>query len=338
MDLAMQACRQMGWRLVGAAEGINVFYTNGSETSQQEEIVVRAIDNKAYVSSRSVSEYLYDQKQNVQNILSFRTALSIHHNGYLQRRDPQIQHAPLTLLPDQKFNLQAGWGAIVPSKHYLITPMLIYFNVFILLLMVLAGLSPLHPTASSLLGWGGNFQALVLKGEYWRLFTYMFLHGGIMHLAGNVFALLYVGLYLEPMLGKLRYISAYVITGIFAGAVSMVVHGYSVGVGASGAIFGLYGVFLALLSAKYIKGAIRTTMLRSLLFFIVYNLMMGLQGNTDNAAHIGGLLSGMVIGYVFLGGLKRRDGIVKRTGLIAVMSVALVALVGGVIYLLRSLP
>ena len=334
MTLAMQACRQLGWQLVGTAEHAMLFYTNGSATSQQEEITIHTEEDRAFVRSRSVSEYLYDPQQNVQNIRAFRSALSIHHNNFLQKKYPYNRLKVQTAAPD--FDFQAGWGAIVPSKHYIITPLLIYINVFILLAMILTGISPMDPKASALLGWGGNFQPFVVKGEYWRLFSYMFLHGGVLHLAGNIFALLYAGLYLEPMLGKLRYISAYVLTGILAGVVSMLMHDNSVGVGASGAIFGLYGVFLALLSARYIKGAIRSTLLRSLLFFIVYNLLMGLQGNTDNAAHVGGLLSGVVIGYAYLGGLKKLAAFNIQIATVVILSILVLTVTAGVVLLLKA--
>ncbi len=163
----------------------------------------------------------------------------------------------------------------------------------------------------------------------------MFLHGGVLHLAGNVFALLYSGLYLEPMLGKLRYFAAYILSGIAAGVVSMVFHDNSVGVGASGAIFGLYGVFLALLTARHVKGTIRTTLLRSLLFFIVYNLLMGLQGNTDNAAHVGGLVSGILIGFAFLPGLREKATKRKQLATIGVIATVVLAAVAGMVFYFR---
>jgi rhomboid protease GluP len=126
-----------------------------------------------------------------------------------------------------------------------------------------------------------------------------------MHLIMNTFALLYIGMFLEPLIGKYRFLAAYILTGICAGLMSITMHPASVGVGASGAIFGMYGVFLSLLTTNYIQKSLRKTMLRSILFFVLLNLLYGLEGNTDNAAHIGGLLSGIIIGLLY------RRGVVK---------------------------
>jgi len=204
------------------------------------------------------------------------------------------------------------YGALLISKSYLITPVLVYINVLLFLLMVLSGISPLTPTARSLFQWGGNLGQAVAAGEWWRLVTYMFLHGGAVHLLGNTFALLYVGMFLEPMIGKGRFAIAYLLTGVGAGLTSIWVHSEVVSVGASGAIFGMYGVFLALLTTSYIKRSYRKTMIRSILFFVVFNLMYGLQGNTDNAAHAGGLIAGVLVGYAIYPSLKKKVVPIRR--------------------------
>jgi rhomboid protease GluP len=225
-----------------------------------------------------------------------------------------------------KYTRKEPWGALVPSKTYIVTPILLYINAVIFLAMVVAGISITDPDTGSLLAWGGNMRSNALHGEWWRLFTYMFLHGGILHLLANSYALLYIGMYLEPLLGRVRFTSAYILSGICAGLLSIDVHAFSVGVGASGAIFGLYGVFLALLTTNHIEKTVRKTMVRSILFFVVYNLMMGLQGNTDNAAHIGGLLSGFAIGFALWPGIKHPHSLKRQLRTILFATVATIAL------------
>jgi rhomboid protease GluP len=104
---------------------------------------------------------------------------------------------------------------------------------------------------------------------------------------------------LEPYLGRTRFITAYLLTGIFASVVSLWWHDNSVSAGASGAIFGMYGVFLAMLTTHIIDKAARGPMLRSIGIFVVYNLAGGMKSGIDSAAHIGGLLSGIGIGYIY---------------------------------------
>jgi rhomboid protease GluP len=227
------------------------------------------------------------------------------------------------------------WGALVISKSYVVTPLIVYANALVFLAMVVSGISPLEPTAKSLFAWGGNFRLAVTDGQWWRLISYQFLHGGAMHLIMNTFALLFIGMYLEPLMGRLRFSAAYVLTGICAGLLSIVMHNNSVGVGASGAIFGLYGVFLSMLTTNHIQKSVRRTMLRSILFFVVYNLIAGLQGNTDNAAHIGGLLSGVLIGYAFFPGISKKANTPKQLATIALLTMATSLLTATCVYLLR---
>jgi rhomboid protease GluP len=121
----------------------------------------------------------------------------------------------------------------------------------------------------------------------------------------NLYALLYIGVLLEPHLGKVKFLTAFLLTGIAASVNSFFWHPLTVSAGASGAIFGLYGVYLALLTTNHIERAARKTMLTSIGVFVAYNLLNGLKGGIDNAAHIGGLLSGLMIGYSFYPAFKK---------------------------------
>ena len=180
-------------------------------------------------------------------------------------------------------------------------------NIMIFILMVFAGLGFMSFKAVDLLGWGANFKPLTTNGEWWRLLTNIFLHGGLMHLLANMYGLLFVGIFLEPRLGKIKYAAVYLATGVLASIASLWWHDATVSVGASGAIFGLYGVFLALLLTKVYPKEFNKAFLASTLIFIGYNLLMGLTGGIDNAAHIGGLISGFLIGLVLIPQLKQDE-------------------------------
>jgi rhomboid protease GluP len=180
--------------------------------------------------------------------------------------------------------------------------------------MIFSGVDIMNPLSADLVKWGANFKPLTMEGEWWRLLSCVFIHIGVIHLLFNMYALYTIGIYLEPMLGKVRYISAYLATGVFASMASLWWHKESItSAGASGAIFGVYGVFLALLSTNLIPKQVRNSLLQSIGVFVLFNLLYGMKGGIDNSAHIGGLLSGILIGYLFYMGLSKKINIGKIT-------------------------
>jgi rhomboid protease GluP len=120
-------------------------------------------------------------------------------------------------------------------------------------------------------------------------------------------ALFFIGLLLEPYLGRIRFAIAYFLTGIAASMTSLWWHDFVISAGASGAIFGMYGVFLAMLTTNLIEKSARKGLLVSIAIFVGYNLAYGMHGHIDNAAHIGGLICGFMIGYGYYPSLKRPD-------------------------------
>ena len=199
------------------------------------------------------------------------------------------------------------FSIFIPREDFFITPLLIDINILVFLLMAVTGVNILAPDSASMLKWGANFRPSTLDGQWWRLFTCFFLHIGMLHLLMNMYALLYIGMLLEPLLGKSRFLSAYLLTGFTASTTSMLWHPLAISAGASGAIFGMYGVFLAMLTTSYIEKSTRKALLISISIFVFYNLLNGLKAGVDNAAHIGGLACGIISGYAFIPGLKDHD-------------------------------
>jgi rhomboid protease GluP len=122
-----------------------------------------------------------------------------------------------------------------------------------------------------------------------------------------MYALMYIGMLLEPVLGRTKFIVGYLLCGITASTISLWWHDYTVSAGASGAIFGLYGIFLALLSTNLIEKNVRSSFLSSISIFVIYNLTIGMKAGIDNAAHIGGLAGGVFTGYCFYFPLRRPE-------------------------------
>lgn len=180
-----------------------------------------------------------------------------------------------------------------------ITQILAGINVAVFIAMAMAGVSLTYPTTQELLPWGANVGPLTLGGQWWRLVTYMFVHAGIVHIGFNMWCLWDLGALCESLYGPWTYLALYFISGIAGGLASVGWHPYGVSVGASGAIFGLAGALIA--SLKLGEFSLPRTaisgVLRSLLVFVVVNLAWGfLSTLTDNAAHLGGLLAGAMVG------------------------------------------
>lgn len=186
-----------------------------------------------------------------------------------------------------------------PRPRYFITPLIIDLNIAVYLFLLCMGADPISPSSDVLLKWGANFAPLTFDGQWWRLFTCCFLHFGLLHIAMNMYAFYYIGLLLEPLLGKTRFLVAYILCGLLSSLASLWWNTLVVSAGASGAIFGMYGLFLALLTTNLIAKQYRQGLLNTMIIFVVFNLAFGAAGNIDSAAHIGGLLAGLAIGYLY---------------------------------------
>lgn len=191
---------------------------------------------------------------------------------------------------------------MIPTKDFFVTPILIDLNIFIFLFLFVQGHGFMSVKSDGLMLWGANFGPAVANGEYWRLLSSTFLHGGIVHLAGNTFGLILIGPLLEPLIGKAKFAFTYLATGVIASLSSIYWYDAVVSIGASGAIFGLFGVFLALLATnalhEYFERELSLTLMSLMGAFVCCNLIMGFNGQVDNAAHIGGLVSGFVLGLL----------------------------------------
>jgi len=189
-----------------------------------------------------------------------------------------------------------------PTRDHWATPLLLDANLLVFLAMVLTGVSALHPNGAALVAWGSNYSPLTLPEQPWRLLTSCFVHGGVAHLLLNASSLLLLGTLAEPLLGSRRLLLAYVVCGVGGSLASLAWHTGGVNsVGASGAIFGLYGVQVALLLTRALplERRERLTLLFFLLYFLVSSVAGSVDAHIDHAAHGGGLLTGLLLGGVY---------------------------------------
>ncbi len=141
---------------------------------------------------------------------------------------------------------------------------------------------------------------MVANGQYWRLLSGMFLHGSLIHWAANAWALYQLGMLFEIMFGTPRFLLVYFVTGICASfASSSFTHGPSVG--ASGAILGILGAFIFSIrrSPQWRHEPWTKSLLAQLVFWAILNIVLGFSVTyIDNAAHIAGLVSGLLMGFL----------------------------------------
>jgi rhomboid protease GluP len=198
-------------------------------------------------------------------------------------------------------------------KIWKLTGLLLLMNVTVFIIETLNGVSIFSPTLKDLLIWGANYAPLTLTGDAWRLLTSMFLHVGLIHLAVNCWALYIWGVYAEFYYGRRYYLALYLSAGLM-GSVLSVVHNlinmnYAhdgnaslvISAGASGAIMGLGGALIV--AAWRPRADLRpeqTLRLKPLLVIMAINFALGFSiSGIDNAAHIGGVITGALLALVF---------------------------------------
>jgi len=173
-------------------------------------------------------------------------------------------------------------------------PFITYILIGLCLLMFV--ISGFGMDTMTLIKYGANVSMLVQNGEVYRLITYMFLHAGIFHIFFNMYSLYIVGPRVEDFFGKWKFLLIYFISGISGGLLSVAMNGDVVSVGASGAIFGLFG---ALLYFGYnYRGYIGSIIKSQILPIVIYNLLIGFFiPGIDMWGHLGGLIGGVFTAY-----------------------------------------
>ncbi|XP_038978099.1 RHOMBOID-like protein 2 isoform X2 [Phoenix dactylifera] len=157
------------------------------------------------------------------------------------------------------------------------------------------------PSSSTLEKLGAlDWDKLVHQHQGWRLVTCIWLHAGVVHLLANMLSLIFIGIHLEQQFGFVRIGIIYLLSGFGGSVLSSLFIRNSISVGASGALFGLLGAMLSELITNWTIYTNKAAALLTLLVIIVINLAVGILPRIDNFAHIGGFLTGFLLGFVLL--------------------------------------
>ncbi|MDN7144363.1 rhomboid family intramembrane serine protease [Liquorilactobacillus mali] len=178
-------------------------------------------------------------------------------------------------------------------KKPVVTYTLLGINVLVFILMTLAGGSQ---SVGVLVEFGAKVNTLIVAGQWWRLITPMFLHIGFEHIVLNMITLYFVGIQLENILGRGRFLAVYLVSGIAGNLASFAFNPDALSAGASTALFGLFGIYL-MMGESFSSNPYIRAMGKQFLLLVVLNIMFGFYGNVDLAGHIGGLVGGFLMGY-----------------------------------------
>lgn len=212
-------------------------------------------------------------------------------------------------------------------RDYPVTTALLAINLTVFVGMVVTGAGFLDFSAQAAVKWGGNYGPWTLNGDWWRLITAGFVHSGLIHVAFNMWCLLSLGQLSERLFGRFQTFFIYLLTGVGGALLSIAHDPRHLEVGASGAIFGIAGALLA--GVKFgnlsISAGEKRAVISSMIFCVGVNFVLGagvLGSNIDNFCHLGGFITGLLIG-VPMGGFAQHHKLYQWATLL-VTSVLLV--------------
>ena len=193
----------------------------------------------------------------------------------------------------------------LPSHNVWLTNVILALNIILFVLLSIFSSNGIinavlnGASIDTLIFFGAKYNDFIVRGQYWRLLTPIFLHIGIVHLLFNEYALAIFGREVENLFGTVRFAAIYLLTGMF-GSLASLTFTIAVSAGASGAIFGIIGAMMAfLLRNREMLGERGRQHFRTLLIMIGLNLFLGVTvPGIDNFGHMGGLFSGIILGAI----------------------------------------
>lgn len=182
-----------------------------------------------------------------------------------------------------------------------VTYVLLGLNALVWVVMVSLDVDPYEPSTDALIQFGGNFGILTSNGQWWRLLTAMFLHGGLYHIGFNLYFMWVIGRVSEQIFGPAAYALVYFGSGLLASMLSVAWEPAAVSVGASGALFGVFGALMGftirrrgVLPKEFVVMVRRNAVMLIGLNAVIAMFVPGI----DIAAHVGGLIAGIGLGYL----------------------------------------
>lgn len=273
--------------------------------------IIKQIKKKTFTFNMNVLSIYVDVGENVTMVEEEEHFKSIFANKVNDLKNPELLEVFPDIIEKTKFeekgidlfakitndinntNIDKGekLAKIFTNKSSLITYTIIIICVIVFGLMYILGNGSMDE--GTLITFGANLGFLTKNGEYFRLLTCAFLHIGIVHLLFNMYALYVIGPQVESFFGKFKFTLIYLLSAISASTLSLIFNDNVISAGASGAIFGLLGALLYF--GYYYRVYLGNVLKSQIVPIILINLVFGfVVSGVDNAAHIGGLIGGVL--------------------------------------------
>lgn len=335
--IAIETIKKLDWKIIEIKESEIIATAQSSPNTWNEYIIIDLQNEDAFIKSWSNGNQFYDRGRNKKNVSSFldlfydvkkEKVVDNENDSYFQEYiiNEKIQIQSHDIEEKEITAFYSFFSLFIPVRNYFITPLIINFNILIFLIMCFCGVNPFSPEINDIIDWGANYGPLTIENNWWRLISSCFIHIGIFHLLMNCFALAYAGLILEPNLKRSGFLITYLLAGVLGSLSSLYWNSGVVSAGASGAIFGMYGLLLPMILFGVIAKKANTNLLSAIVLFIVLNVSGSFKEGIDAAAHIGGLSFGLIAGGIFvLLSEKRKIALFAVSSFAIILSVILIS-------------
>lgn len=301
-SIAELACKNLEWEYLVVDERTFTATTPTNWTLNEEIITILVEGDSILFKSKSENIELLEAGRNQKNI--DEELLPAFKNARQQLTNEERQTNGSILRSETLKQLKTG-NRIDSGKmtfgfrDHEVTFFLIALKVIFFAVMVLRGASFPDPSVADILNWGGSMRAYITGGEWWRLILAVFVPVSLIQLLINMLALYFIGLMVEFILGKAKFFIAFVTAGVLANMITIVKFNDTLVAGSSGAIFGLYGVFLAFATTGYINRKFPKVWLLSIVAYVFFSIVLSSDADVYNAINFSGLVAGIGIGYAF---------------------------------------
>jgi rhomboid protease GluP len=300
--IAQQACNDLDWEYLVADENTFTATTPTNWTLNEEIITIHPAGDEIIFKSKSESIELLEAGRNQKNI---EEELLPAFNKVKSRWSKEGLTEAAATLKNESLK-QLSTGSRVESERmtygfrdHEITFSLIAIQLIVFIVMAVKGVNVSNPATADILKWGGAMRTFVTGGEWWRLAAAIFLHVGIANLVANIIALYFIGILVESILGRVKFLIAFLCAGVLANLVTIIWNADVVAAGASGAIFGMYGALLAFGTTRYITRKFPKVWLLTILAYVAFSVFIGYSSDVYNVINYSGLVAGICIGYLF---------------------------------------